>query len=148
MGSTVSPQLVQWASELFTSPKDRFLADTHSSVKAELLLSMNLSDMTEVYGATERNMKLWLKGLCTMGSTVSPRLVQWASELLTSPKDRFLADTHSLDKAELLLSMNLCELTEVYRATERNMKLWLKGLCTMGSTVSPRLMGFARFLHN
>ena len=57
MGSTVSPQLVQWASELFTSPKDRFFADARSSVKAELLLSMNLSDMTEVYGATERNMK-------------------------------------------------------------------------------------------
>ena len=67
----MSPELVQWASELLTAPKDRFLADICSSDKAELLLSMNLSDVTEVYGETKRNMKLWIKGLCTMGSTVS-----------------------------------------------------------------------------
>ena len=59
----MSPELVQWASELLTAPKDRFLADVCSSDKAELLLSMNLSDVTEVYGATEHNMKLWLKGV-------------------------------------------------------------------------------------
>ena len=145
-GSTVSPELVQWASELLTAPKDKFLADVCSSDKAELLLSMNLSDVTEVYGATEHNMKLWLKGLCTMGSTVSPQLVQWASELSTSPKDRFLADARSSVKAELLLSMNLSDMTEVYGATERNMKLWLKGLCTMGSTVSPRLVWASELL--
>ena len=29
---------------------------------------------------------------------------QWASELLTAPKDRFLADVCSSDKAELLLT--------------------------------------------
>ena len=120
--------------------KDRFLADARYSVKAELLLSMNLSELTEVYGATERNMKLWLKGLCTMGSTVSPRLVQWASELLTSPKDRFLADTHSLDKAELLLSMNLGHLTQLYGATERNVRSWLHVLTACESTVSPQLV--------
>ena len=102
----MSPRLV-----LLTSPKDRFLANTHSLDKAELLLSMNLCELTEVYRATERNMKLWLKGLCTMGSTVSPRLVQWASELLTSQKDRFLADVRSSGKAELLLSMNLGRLS-------------------------------------
>ena len=44
-GSTV----VQWASELLTAPKDRFLVPD----KPELLLSMNLSDVTKVYGATE-----------------------------------------------------------------------------------------------
>ena len=138
-GSTVSPELVQWASELLTAPKDRFLADVCSSDKAELLLSMNLSDVTEVYGATERNIKLWLKGLCTFGSTVSPRLVQWASELLTSPKDRFLADVRSSDKAELLLSMNLGRLTQVYGTTERNVRSWLQVLTACESTVSPQL---------
>ena len=138
-GSTVSPELVQWASELLTAPKDRFLADVCSSDKAELLLSMNLSDVTKVYGATERNIKLWLKGLCTFGSTVSPRLVQWASELLTSPKDRFLADVRSSDKAELLLSMNLGRLTQVYGATERNVRSWLQVLTACESTVSPQL---------
>ena len=96
--------------------------------------------MTDVYGATERNMKLWLKGLCTMGSTVSPRLVQWASELLTSPKDRFLADVRSSDKAELLLSMNLARLTQVYGATERNVRSWLHVLTACESTVSPQLV--------
>ena len=70
---------------------------------------MNLSEVTKVYGATEHNMKLWLKGLCTMGSTVSPQLVQWASELLSSPNDRFLADARSSVKSELQLSMNLRE---------------------------------------
>ena len=139
-GSTVSPELVQWASELLTAPKDKFLADVCSSDKAELLLSMNLSDVTEVYGATEHNMKLWLKGLCTMGSTVSPRLVQWASELLTSPKDRFLADVRSSDKAELLLSMNLGRLTQVYGATERNVRSWLHVLTACESTLSPQLV--------
>ena len=112
--STVSPELVQWASELLTAPKDRFLADVCSSDKVELLLSMNLSDVTQVYGATERNIKLWLKGLCTFGSTVSPRLVQWASELLTSPRDRFLA-------------------------TEHNVRSWLQVLNACESTVSPQL---------
>ena len=135
----MSPELVQWASELLTAPKDRFLADVCSSDKAELLLSMNLSDVTEVYGATERNIKLWLMGLCTFGSTVSPRLVQWASELLTSPKDRFLADVRSSDKAELLLSMNLGRLTQVYGATERNVRSWLQVLTACESTVSPQL---------
>ena len=137
--STVSPELVQWASELLTAPKDRFLADVCSSDKAELLLSMNLSDVTEVYGATERNIKLWLKGLCTFGSTVSPRLVQWASELLTLPKDRFLADVRSSDKAELLLSMNLGRLTQVYGATEHNVMSWLQVLTACESTISPQL---------
>ena len=135
----MSPELVQWASELLTAPKDRFLADVCSSDKAELLLSMNLSDVTEVYRATERNMKLWIKGLCTMGSTVSPRFVQWASELLTSPKDRFLADVRSSDKAELLLSMNLGRLIQVYGATERNVRSWLQDLTACESTVSPQL---------
>ena len=119
------------------SPKDRFLADTHSLDKAELLLSMNLCELTEVYRATERNMKLWLKGLSTMGSTVFPRLVQWA---ITSPKDRFLADIRSSDKAELLLSMNLVRLTQVYGATERNVRSWLHVLTECESTVSPQLV--------
>ena len=101
----MSPELVQWANELLTAPKDRFLADVCSSDKAELLLSMDQSDVTEVYGATERNMKLWLKCLCTMGSTVSPQLVQWASELLTSPKDRYLADILTAGDRSMLLSM-------------------------------------------
>ena len=41
-----------------------------------------------------------------MGSTVSPQLVQWASELLTSPKDRFLADILTAGDGSKLLSMN------------------------------------------
>ena len=127
-GSTVSPELVQWASELLTAPKDRFLADVCSPDKAELLLSMNLSDVTEVYGVTERNMKLWLKGLCTMGSTVSPRLVQWASELLTSPKDRFLADILTAGDGSMLLSMNVLSMAIHYGVTRKTVRLWVNEL--------------------
>ena len=111
------------------------MADVLSN-KTELL-SMTFNNLTRVYGTTARTIKIWLKGLNACGSTVSPELVQWASELLTAPKDRFLADVCSSDKAELLLSMDLSDVTGVYGATERNVKLWLKGLCTMGSTVVP-----------
>ena len=126
--STVSPELVQWASELLTAPKDRFLADVCSSDKAELLLSMDLSDVTGVYGATERNVKLWLKGLCTMGSTVSPQLVQWASELLTSPKDRFLADILTAGDGSMLLSMNVSSMAVHYGVTRQTIRSWVNEL--------------------
>ena len=86
-------------------PKDRFMDDVLSN-KTELL-SMSFNNLTRVYGTTARTIKTWLKGLNACGSTVSPELVQWASELLTAPKDRFLADLCSSDKAELLLSMSL-----------------------------------------
>ena len=57
-------------------PKDRFLADARSSVKAELLLSMNLSDMTEVYGGNRTQHETVVKGSVYNGKhgvpTVSP----------------------------------------------------------------------------
>ena len=124
----MSPELFQWASELLTAPKDRFLADVCSSNKAELLLSMDLSDVTGVYGATERNMKRWLKGLCTMGSTVSPQLVQWASELLTSPKDRFLADILTAGDGSMLLSMNVSSMAVHYGVTGQTIRSWVNEL--------------------
>ena len=124
----MSPELVQWASELLTAPKDRFLADVCSSDKAELLLSMDLSDVTGVYGAMERNVKLWLKGLCTMGSTVSPQLVQWASELLTSPKDRFLADILTAGDGNMLLSMNVSSMAVHYGVTRQTIRSWVNEL--------------------
>ena len=46
-----------------------------------------------------------LKGLNACGSTVSPELVQWASELLTAPKDRYLADICSV---QVLLFSGAC----------------------------------------
>ena len=87
-------------------PKDRFMDDVLSN-KTELL-SMSFNNLTRVYGTTARTIKTWLKGLNACGSTVSPELVQWAS----APKDRFLADVCSSDKAELL-SMNLSDVAEV-----------------------------------
>ena len=69
-----------------------FLADVRSSEKAELLLSMNLGRLTQVYEATERNVRSWLHVLTACESTVSPQLVEWVDDLVTLPKDRFLAD--------------------------------------------------------
>ena len=63
-----------------------------SVVRQLELLSMTFDNLTRVYGTMARTIKTWIKVLNACESTVSPELVQWASELLTAPKGRYLAD--------------------------------------------------------
>ena len=66
---------------------------------------MNLGRLTQVYGATERNVRSWLHVLTACESTVSPQLVEWVDDLVTLPKDRFLADILTAGNRNMLLSM-------------------------------------------
>ena len=99
-----------------------------SSDKAELLLSMNLGRLIQVYGATERNVRSWLHVLTAYESTVSPQLVEWVDDLVALPKDRFLADILTAGDRNMLLSMNVSSMAVHYGVTRQTVRSWVNEL--------------------
>ena len=61
-------------------------------------------------------------------STVSPQLVEWVDDLVTLPKDKFLADSLTAGDRNMLLSMNVTSMAVHYGVTRQTVRSWVNEL--------------------